>query len=235
MPYAMPRRYAGDDQFTGLLTEVKCPMPVCEVRAFVLGCLAATEVPKVDAILSSLWGGEVPAFESMEHLERFTGHFFALWNDLAAQTSNLDFPLSPAPDVGNLSDVQRWVVRRQAEVTAFLRGLDAGKTNPEKLSADVQEALKGLGTVMHLWSEFDRLVGEEQPTAEVEPETVPNLRHLDQVAGTAVRFVIIEQQRARVQRTRGGGAAHVRSAEPGRNGPCPCGSGRKYKRCCGKH
>ena len=21
---------------------------------------------------------------------------------------------------------------------------------------------------------------------------------------------------------------------PGRNDPCPCGSGRKYKRCCGK-
>ncbi|MFQ5600072.1 MAG: SEC-C metal-binding domain-containing protein [Candidatus Krumholzibacteriia bacterium] len=21
---------------------------------------------------------------------------------------------------------------------------------------------------------------------------------------------------------------------PGRNAPCPCGSGRKYKRCCGK-
>jgi hypothetical protein len=27
----------------------------------------------------------------------------------------------------------------------------------------------------------------------------------------------------------GGGAAD----EPGRNDPCPCGSGRKYKRCCG--
>lgn len=23
------------------------------------------------------------------------------------------------------------------------------------------------------------------------------------------------------------------AAEPGRNEPCPCGSGRKYKRCCG--
>ncbi|MCL6105810.1 MAG: SEC-C metal-binding domain-containing protein [Actinobacteria bacterium] len=21
--------------------------------------------------------------------------------------------------------------------------------------------------------------------------------------------------------------------EPGRNDPCPCGSGKKYKRCCG--
>ena len=23
-------------------------------------------------------------------------------------------------------------------------------------------------------------------------------------------------------------------AEPGRNDPCPCGSGKKYKKCCGK-
>lgn len=23
-------------------------------------------------------------------------------------------------------------------------------------------------------------------------------------------------------------------AKPGRNAPCPCGSGLKYKRCCGK-
>lgn len=22
---------------------------------------------------------------------------------------------------------------------------------------------------------------------------------------------------------------------PGRNDPCPCGSGRKYKKCCGRH
>jgi preprotein translocase subunit SecA len=23
-------------------------------------------------------------------------------------------------------------------------------------------------------------------------------------------------------------------AKPGRNEPCPCGSGKKYKKCCGK-
>lgn len=26
----------------------------------------------------------------------------------------------------------------------------------------------------------------------------------------------------------------VRSSKVGRNEPCPCGSGRKYKKCCGK-
>jgi uncharacterized protein YecA (UPF0149 family) len=25
-----------------------------------------------------------------------------------------------------------------------------------------------------------------------------------------------------------------RHADVGRNDPCPCGSGRKYKQCCGK-
>lgn len=27
---------------------------------------------------------------------------------------------------------------------------------------------------------------------------------------------------------------HLPAATPGRNAPCPCGSGKKYKRCCGK-
>ncbi len=24
------------------------------------------------------------------------------------------------------------------------------------------------------------------------------------------------------------------ASEPGRNDPCPCGSGKKYKKCCGR-
>jgi len=37
-----------------------------------------------------------------------------------------------------------------------------------------------------------------------------------------------------IARTLGSPIATVRkAAEPGRNDPCPCGSGKKYKRCCG--
>jgi uncharacterized protein YecA (UPF0149 family) len=32
-----------------------------------------------------------------------------------------------------------------------------------------------------------------------------------------------------------GSLSPIRAAEtPGRNDPCPCGSGKKYKRCCGR-
>ncbi|MDR0952687.1 MAG: SEC-C domain-containing protein [Elusimicrobiota bacterium] len=36
-----------------------------------------------------------------------------------------------------------------------------------------------------------------------------------------------EEQNGKVQTV-------VKGDEPGRNDPCPCGSGKKYKKCCGK-
>ncbi|MCP4508291.1 MAG: SEC-C domain-containing protein, partial [Fuerstiella sp.] len=30
------------------------------------------------------------------------------------------------------------------------------------------------------------------------------------------------------------GSVAQRSPKVGRNDPCPCGSGKKYKKCCGK-
>jgi uncharacterized protein YecA (UPF0149 family) len=38
--------------------------------------------------------------------------------------------------------------------------------------------------------------------------------------------------RARARARRAVGAAATRKV--GRNEPCPCGSGKKYKKCCGK-
>ena len=31
------------------------------------------------------------------------------------------------------------------------------------------------------------------------------------------------------------GMPHKAAPQPGRNDPCPCGSGRKYKQCCGRN
>ena len=32
----------------------------------------------------------------------------------------------------------------------------------------------------------------------------------------------------------GGDGNIITVKEPGRNSPCPCGSGKKYKKCCGR-
>lgn len=41
--------------------------------------------------------------------------------------------------------------------------------------------------------------------------------------------------RGSFESTRAVGASVLPSAPPPKNRPCPCGSGRKYKRCCSPH
>lgn len=238
MPQPVPGQYPGDVAFGVLLKEVHCPMPVNEVRAFVLGCLGATDMPKMDAVFAALWGGESPAFDSTEQMERFAGQFFALWNQLAASADRPGIPLSAASKIESLPDVQRHAVCRQGEVTAFLQGLEAGHTTPDQLSPDATRALEALVTAHHFWSEYDRL-SREQPdeSPKAVRETAANMRQLDQVVGHAIGAILSAQRRARMQQlgARGAGPTLVKPAAPGRNDPCSCGSGRKYKQCCGKH
>jgi SEC-C motif-containing protein len=61
--------------------------------------------------------------------------------------------------------------------------------------------------------------------------------------GTTRGAAFAQRERSRFRREDGrwyyidgkaGGEPARRAATPGRNDPCPCGSGMKYKRCCGR-
>ncbi|MBN2456086.1 MAG: preprotein translocase subunit SecA [Sedimentisphaerales bacterium] len=63
--------------------------------------------------------------------------------------------------------------------------------------------------------------------------------HVSQTAHDEVKqFAMAEQQRAAAQAPQGEQKVkRIRLDQPkvGRNDPCPCGSGKKYKKCCGKN
>ncbi len=69
---------------------------------------------------------------------------------------------------------------------------------------------------------------------------------LDSIKKDTVRYVLTAQPRIKIEReqvakpmdTGGDGSlSQTKKAkkQPGRNDPCPCGSGKKYKHCCGKN
>jgi hypothetical protein len=45
--------------------------------------------------------------------------------------------------------------------------------------------------------------------------------------------VLSEEERQEIVKTHKKSKTVVKEKEPGRNDPCPCGSGKKYKKCCG--
>ena len=55
--------------------------------------------------------------------------------------------------------------------------------------------------------------------AGIEPDEPEDLSDLERLLNPAAR--VRTERTVRAERT------------PGRNAPCPCGSGKKYKRCCG--
>jgi len=55
-----------------------------------------------------------------------------------------------------------------------------------------------------------------------------------QPARPAYRVTRQDGDGARSRGPAGGTAVQVRAAKVGRNDPCPCGSGKKYKKCHGR-
>lgn len=46
--------------------------------------------------------------------------------------------------------------------------------------------------------------------------------------------ILSEEQRKELYKKQKASTTVVKEKEPGRNDPCSCGSGKKYKKCCGK-
>jgi preprotein translocase subunit SecA len=85
-----------------------------------------------------------------------------------------------------------------------------------------------------------RAIGNRDPLIEYKLEAYEMFQAMVQsIREDVVRYiyrvsVVREPERRQAQENRA--AAPVASQEPrvGRNAPCPCGSGKKYKKCCGK-
>jgi uncharacterized protein len=69
----------------------------------------------------------------------------------------------------------------------------------------------------------------------LEPEEIPDDidDRLDEQAALIPRMILVLRKLARIREAAGRPAPLQRRTKVGRNELCPCGSGKKYKRCCG--
>lgn len=55
---------------------------------------------------------------------------------------------------------------------------------------------------------------------------------LDENAALIPRMILVLRKLARIRHVKADAPRYPRQGKVGRNDPCPCGSGQKYKRCC---
>jgi uncharacterized protein len=100
--------------------------------------------------------------------------------------------------------------------TGFLDGINDSLVNPMEL-----EALEESSSVK-LEIDFEKLYYN---MLKAKADWLYNLPQWDSILDAEKRKEITKKQRL--------SGTVIKSKEPGRNDPCPCGSGKKYKKCCG--
>jgi uncharacterized protein len=206
-----------------------------ELRGFLFALVCAPEPVMPSEWLPLVFGDSEPEYRDAEEAERIVGTIMALYNEIAHQVRTEHEPRLPfrprRPAIANLESdapLRRWS-RGFAYGHSWLEEL-WDETVPAPLDQELATAL----VVLSFFS--DRRVAEalhqeskSRQTLEDMAETLCDLLE-DAMLGYAQMGYAIEQGLALAE---GELQEPAHSDKIGRNEPCPCGSGKKYKKCCG--
>ena len=197
-----------------------------EVDGFFAALICSPEIAKPNEYLAEIWGemADDEAFADEQELQEFLGLLMRHWNSIGRKLEEDDV-FAPL-----LFEDEEGTVYGNDWARGFMRGVSFHHTAWEELFVD--ELYSPLVPIL-------ALVYEHDPDPEMRPykDGIDAQRREELILGVAAGVTAIYEyfgpERRRTAAELGGGR---RQAEQkiGRNDPCPCGSGKKYKHCCGK-
>lgn len=209
-----------------------------EVRGFMFALACAPDLVQPSEWLPFICGGYDPQFESREEAQQVMNALMFLFNECG--TVGLDDGRRWPPGCEFRDDLLA-NLEPDAPVSQWSRGFGAGHTwleeswdnyLPDEWNDEMEAVLATL-TFFASRSMAERTVSESRKPGtsletftaklrDVFPEALAEYAEMGRAIWKAVLSARKEDGRPA-------------EAEPriGRNAPCPCGSGKKYKRCCG--
>lgn len=204
------------------------PMTLSKLDGYVTGILACPEMIPPSEWLSEVWGetGEAE-FADLKSAEETIGAVMTHYNSVAeAMTRSLW--IEPIYEVDINSDETLW----EPWVDGYTRAMglrpDAWEKLLDRADDETRNTMIFLMALQDIYTGKSKFTEEEIDEIDLEaPDLIPNC-----VA------TILHQSRPELAGAIAAnlpGMPHKAAPRPGRNDPCSCGSGRKYKQCCGRH
>lgn len=238
-------KYKGDKHLENIIKKgTGCTVPIHEVRACILGNILAIDVVSFNDLFDKILRRNTPdeiVFKNQEQAQEFSMQIMSLWNSmLESQKRGEVPPFKPLPD--NLGDslvLLEALECRSKELDLFLGALAGGSTSvgdcPDEDATEVLEWLeKTCLTLKELIEDIQK---------ESDDETCfEGKRTLEEIDYKWEKFFFKLEEGLRRARGEKISAMRLEAENPkpyvkrqkvGRNAPCPCGSGKKYKKCCG--
>jgi uncharacterized protein len=201
-----------------------------ELQGFLFAVASAPALVRPSEWLPLVFGDQEPEFSSQDEAQRFLGELMLLYNSIneAITKGQLTLP-SCREEILTSFDVDAPVSQWSR---GFMRGHqwleDEWKLVPKDLEQDFVEWLITL--TLFSSKELATAYLQELGRVDLEPLAIEISRALPDAAteyarlGRAIHKVLLDT---------GADAEAPKRPKVGRNELCPCGSGRKYKKCCG--
>ncbi|WP_454883190.1 UPF0149 family protein [Sphingomonas oryzagri] len=189
------------------------PMLLSQLDGLVAGVLIFPDLVLPGEWLPLVWGGDQPVFDDVGDAQRLVGMVMEHYNAVSSDLHRNRGRYAPVFDVDTRNNDVLWEL--------WMDGFESAMAlRPESWEEVAAEALMGLTCLIMISNDEGDLPKEtaEMLTAEA-PDLIP--AWIETLA--ALR---LEQYGATA-------ASALTRTKIGRNKPCPCGSGKKCKKCCG--
>jgi uncharacterized protein len=207
-------------------------MLIEELDGFIAGLLVCPDLIKPGEWLPIVWGQNradpQPSFNNLDHVNRVLGLLMEHYNDVARTLMDRPDRYSPLFPVDERNGDILW----ELWIEGFEKAVNLRPATWQKLlntDADTATAMRGMLTLADIARGDQRLPRKDRDAVTA---TAP-----DDIA----RWIVtLNQWRLANYRPMQGTDPILRPSftsanKVGRNDPCPCGSGKKYKKCCGLH
>jgi len=206
----------------------KQAMSILELEGYLTGVIVAPSLIRASLWMAGLWLDEEPVFDDALQMQSVLAAVGMMLNTLTAKIEQslrrleaeriCDYrPAFCTPGTRPLHDkVAMWA-------RGFWRAMQLAPSDWSALLADerAQGILTPLVDFMNVESEPIELADDIED-------------RLDEAAEAIPRSIVLLRKIAEIRASRGQPAQPIRHSKMGRNDPCPCGSGLKFKRCCGR-
>ncbi len=231
--------YCGDKTMSELFRKAGLKLSVSEVYGLFYGCLAAPELVMPSRYMTLIFGEEGREFKTKEEAEKIYGNLMSLWNLLSGWKPESEpclFPDIEYPD--NCDGLVKRLKDNYSLVEQFIKGLDAGSAEESDFSKDGLKALEDLSKTSVMVQKYAEVIEKEKADNDKNiNEELKYINQLEDILADCIARINLGLKDARmrvVEEMRMLSASPpLKSARIQRNAPCPCGSGKKYKKCCG--
>ena len=190
-------------------------MQLSDLDGFLTAIAVGPELIMPSEWLPMIWGEGEPVFENTEDAQRVIGAIMGRYNEILRLIQ--DEPDAHGPLFWEAPD-------GQAVAADWAAGFMDGVGLRRQAWCPLLESDEGIDLLTPIMAFLHDEDGK--PLLEVEPDELAEIRKV------AIDLIVPS-----VQAINSYWKAHrhptTRASKTGRNDPCPCGSGRKYKRCCG--